>query len=53
MNICSNNHDEVCYEGRICPCCELLGIIKKHEDTIYRLEDEVADLNRELNNKED
>ena len=24
MNICSNNHDEVCYEGRNCPTCDAL-----------------------------
>lgn len=23
MNLCSTKHDEVCYEGRTCPVCDL------------------------------
>ena len=23
MNLCSNEHQEVCYEGRVCPLCEM------------------------------
>lgn len=24
MNLCSDNHQEICYEGRICPLCTAL-----------------------------
>jgi hypothetical protein len=48
MNICSNNHDEICYEGRYCPVCEY----KNHlEETIYDLDksqDEIAHLNQRI-----
>ena len=23
MDLCSDNHEEVCYEGRNCPVCEM------------------------------
>jgi len=29
MDICSSGHDEICFEGRKCPLCEL---IKEIED---------------------
>ena len=25
MNICDDNHEEVCYEGLDCPLCELIN----------------------------
>lgn len=24
MNLCDKGHAEVCYETKLCPCCELL-----------------------------
>lgn len=41
MNICGEYHDEVCYEGRICPVCE---VIKEKEE----LQDEVDKLKEDL-----
>ena len=29
MNLCSDGHDEVCYEGRDCPMCLLNGLIEE------------------------
>ncbi len=23
MTLCDNGHDEVCYEGKVCPACKL------------------------------
>ena len=49
MNLCSDGHDEVCYEGRRCPVCEKM-------DEIAKLEGEVDDLkaeNRTLNDNID
>lgn len=45
MNICSEDHEEVCYEGRECPCCE---IIKDKDQAISDLEDEVTDLKSQV-----
>lgn len=36
MNLCSDNHDEVCYEGRTCPACAVAAEKDK----------EIADLER-------
>jgi hypothetical protein len=38
MNLCSDGHDEVCYECRFCPACSL------RED----FEQQIKDLNNEL-----
>ena len=51
MNLCSNNHDEICYEGLSCPACELLSEIKdlknENEDLqkkVDELEDQIDDM---------
>lgn len=28
MNLCSDGHDEVCYETKKCPCCEWVGEVE-------------------------
>ena len=56
MNLCSDNHDEVCFEGRECPTCkiikefgetdeELEKKIKELEDTIEYLKEEIQSSN--------
>lgn len=49
MNLCSEHHEEVCYEGHFCPVCEL---IEEHETEMERLReannDEVALLKEEI-----
>ena len=52
MEICSSNHEEVCYEGgwkKVCPVCdkmELNAILEQEklglEEYIERLEEELA-----------
>lgn len=41
MNLCSDGHEEVCYECRQCPVCEKI-------DEIGDLENEIADLEQQL-----
>lgn len=41
MKLCSENHDEVCYEERKCPMCELQGIIESLSKERAILEDEI------------
>lgn len=41
MNLCSDGHEEICYEGRKCPACELL-------EQIDALEGEISELNSEM-----
>ena len=48
MNLCSEDHEEVCYESKHCPACEVRkekdGEISELKDKIADLEGEVADL---------
>lgn len=37
MNLCSAGHDEVCFEGRNCPCCLLLDVIAGLEKDLENL----------------
>ncbi len=47
MNLCSEGHDEVCFEGRICPVCEKMEEIKALGETIDELQNEIDDLKAE------
>ncbi len=40
MELCSEGHDEICYEVKNCPACSLLEDIKILEDENERLEKE-------------
>ena len=46
MYLCSNEHEEICYTSRQCPCCE---ITKNKNDEVEKLVDKVADLLYEIN----
>jgi len=53
MELCYNGHDEICYEGRQCPICDL---IKDKDMRIEQLETTVSDLEetiRELEAEQD
>jgi len=39
MNLCSEGHDEVCYESKNCPVCELLAEITGLQQIIETLEE--------------
>jgi hypothetical protein len=56
MTLCSENHDEVCYEGRDCPACKLFtetetlsGTIEDLNDVIRERDDQIQELKEELN----
>lgn len=51
MELCSDGHDEVCYDGRNCPVCEqiketesVVEDLQKAEAEIERLKDEISEL---------
>jgi hypothetical protein len=52
MNLCSDGHDEVCYEGRECPVCklreEMQSDIDMHITEKKALQTEVDSLDSEL-----
>jgi hypothetical protein len=45
MNLCSEHHDEVCYEVRNCPVCDLR---KEMDEAIEDLNREIAGLRKEI-----
>lgn len=45
MNLCSDKHDEVCYDGGDCPVCGKLKEISDLEDKIYDLNETIDKLN--------
>ena len=46
MELCSDNHEEICYEGRECPLCEvkddLLREVERLTAKVENLEDQIA-----------
>lgn len=56
MNLCSDNHDEVCFEGRICPACYALSEkqseINDLESKIDTLELHIGDLKSQMKDLE-
>ena len=54
MELCSDDHEEVCFEGKGCPVCEMRGSLQTTidilEKEIISLKDEVADLESESPN---
>ena len=44
MTLCSDGHDEVCFDGRNCPVCAELDNIKDYKKTIETLEKQISDL---------
>lgn len=45
MNLCSSGHEEICYESRQCPVCEIIADknreIEDKQSTIDRLKEEL------------
>ena len=41
MDICSNGHEEIVYEGRYCPMCTM---IDNHKEELERLEDKISEI---------
>ena len=45
MNLCSDNHDEICHESRACPLCEMRDVM---DNEITHLTQEVNELNKDI-----
>lgn len=44
MNLCSDDHDEVCFEGRKCPACDLKKQVDDCESEITDLKSKIEQL---------
>jgi len=53
MNLCSSEHEEICYEGKYCPVCEKMAEISKLKNEISHLQDNLSDLESEMSRLED
>lgn len=50
MTLCDDGHDEVCYEGPNCPCCEAIKETKASDELISLRDDEIVELQAKLEN---
>lgn len=50
MKLCEDGHDQICFDGRHCPCCELLKMNSGLEDKVYELEEKVNELKEGIAN---
>ena len=46
MNLCSDDHDEVCYEGRHCPACSV------RDDTAQQKDNEIDEIKKRISELE-
>ena len=57
MNLCSDGHEEVCYEARTCPACEAIqekqNDIDDRDTKIKDLQGQVEDLEIQLTEREE
>jgi len=44
MNLCSDGHEEICYEGRGCPLCSVIKENKEKEKELDKLQAEIDEL---------
>jgi cell division protein FtsB len=53
MHLCSRRHEEVCYEGKYCPVCELLDQVEQFERENSDLRLMIEALEKEIEKVED
>ena len=44
MYLCDDGHDEIVYDQRNCPACELVQKISDQEDAIFYLKEKIKEL---------
>jgi len=57
MELCNDNHDEICYDSTHCPACEIRNELKNNIDDLNNeinyLNNETNELENEINNLEE
>ena len=53
MKLCSDEHEEVCYEGEDCPVCKAIKEWESASDETHGVLDEVNELQREIEDLKD
>ena len=49
LNLCDDGHEEICFEGRICPVCASKKEIDDLQRETEELRDKIRELEEELN----
>lgn len=44
MNLCDDQHEEICFEQRVCPLCEKIKEIENLEKKIDELKQEISEI---------
>jgi len=48
MNLCDDNHEEVCYTGRNCPVCKAIEDVSSVESDLDSAESKIAALEEKI-----
>ena len=48
MNLCSCNHEEICYESRNCPLCEKINEVEDWEKENSAMSEKISVLESEI-----
>ena len=48
MELCSDNHEEICYEGKECPLCNVMEKKDELENKIEDLDMKIVELNEKI-----
>jgi len=52
MNLCSDKHEEICYEGRLCPACAIIedleNELEDYKTQLTKADQHAQDLQAEL-----
>jgi transcription initiation factor IIE alpha subunit len=48
MTLCSDGHDEVCYDGKECPVCKAIQDTKDADEEIKEMEKEIKELKEDI-----
>jgi hypothetical protein len=44
MELCNDEHQQICFDGRSCPLCDSCDLVVKKDNEILRLEEKIEDL---------
>ena len=44
MYLCADDHEEICHEGRKCPCCALMKELEESKEEVAKLEKQISEM---------
>ena len=49
MDLCSDGHEEICYEGRNCPLCTIEATLEERDNELEKANYRIEELEDEFN----